>query len=145
MADRYKREGRNLIVVAGARYGSGSSRDWAAKGPWLLGIRAVIAVSIERIHRQNLVGMGILPMTFPANLHPTSLALSADDRFEFALSERALRPRGLVNVTIMRSTGRREVFTATAAIETEHEAKILRSGGIIPTMLNAALCHDTSH
>ncbi|WP_444633972.1 aconitate hydratase AcnA [Cupriavidus oxalaticus] len=145
VANRYKREGRESIVVAGARYGSGSSRDWAAKGPWLLGIRAVIAVSIERIHRQNLVGMGILPLIFPVDMHPTSLALSADDRLDISLPASALKPRGPIGVVIVRSTGEREAFTATAAVETEHEAMLLRSGGIIPMMLQTALRHKNSH
>src|SRR5204862_1792520 len=81
-ADRYREAGDSVVLVAGERYGTGSSRDWAAKGQRLLGIRAVLASSFERIHRSNLVGMGILPLRLPEGWGPTELALRPGDRIE---------------------------------------------------------------
>merc|ERR1719348_2603116 len=90
-ADRYKKEKRPLIILAGKEYGSGSSRDWAAKGPWMLGIKAVIAESYERIHRSNLVGMGIAPLQYLEGQDATSLGLTGKEKFDIDIPE-ALTP-----------------------------------------------------
>jgi len=138
-AERYRSEGLPVLVIAGERYGTGSSRDWAAKGLGLLGVRAVLAMSFERIHRSNLIGMGILPLRLPPDRHPSALRLAPGDRIEIdALPER-LAPRGAVSVAIHRRGGEVVQFTATAAVETALEVEILRTGGIIPSILRPLL------
>jgi aconitate hydratase len=139
-AERYESEGASLIVVAGERYGTGSSRDWAAKGLWLLGVRAVLALSFERIHRSNLVGMGILPLLLPAEFAPAKLGLTALDTLEIAADPLALSPGARVAVTVRRggaavATTTSESFIATAAIETALEVELLAEGGILPYIL----------
>ena len=139
-AERYRDEGTPVVLVAGERYGTGSSRDWAAKGPALLGVRAVLAVSFERIHRSNLVGMGILPIRLPAEWHPTRAATSS--QATGSRSTRApdrLAPRAPVAVTIHRASGKTETFDAVAAVETTLEVAILQTGGVLPLILNRAL------
>jgi aconitate hydratase len=132
-AQRYAAEGRAVVVVAGERYGTGSSRDWAAKGLWLLGVRAVLARSFERIHRSNLIGMGILPLRLPE-----SLSLDSGDVIEIDADADALQPRGTVGVRVRRKEGHVFTVTATAAIETNLDAELLRAGGILPYMLRRA-------
>jgi aconitate hydratase len=139
VAERYRAEGESVVLVAGERYGAGSSRDWAAKGPALLGIRAVLAVSFERIHRSNLVGMGILPIKLPADRHPTELLLARGDRIEIDAHADALTPRARVPVRIHRASGRIESFDAIAAVETTLEITLLQSGGVLPLILNRTL------
>ncbi len=134
-AEVYRAEEQPVVIVAGERYGMGSSRDWAAKGAALLGARAVLAVSFERIHRANLIGMGVLPLRLPAGVTPATPALSVDDRIEIAADEAALRPRAPVPVRILRADGRVEDLTATAAIETSLEVETLRQGGLLPLIL----------
>ncbi|MBQ0819911.1 aconitate hydratase AcnA [Microvirga sp. HBU67558] len=134
-AERYAREGDSVVVVAGERYGMGSSRDWAAKGVALLGARAVLASSFERIHRSNLIGMGVLPLRLPEDRHPNTLHLRPNDRILIEADAATLSPRGSVAVTIRRASGASETFIATAAIETGLEVEILRGGGIIPLIL----------
>jgi aconitate hydratase len=134
-AERYAGEGASVVVVAGERYGMGSSRDWAAKGVALLGARAVLASSFERIHRSNLIGMGILPLRLPADRHPTSLHLKLGDQILIDADPARISPRCTVPVTIRRASGASETFAATAAIETGLEVEILRGGGIIPLIL----------
>ncbi|MBB3019194.1 aconitate hydratase [Microvirga lupini] len=134
-ADRYARDGASVVVVAGERYGMGSSRDWAAKGVALLGARAVLASSFERIHRSNLIGMGILPLRLPAERHPHSLQLRSGDQILIDADPAKISPRCAVPVTIRRASGESETFTASAAIETGLEVQILRAGGIIPLIL----------
>ncbi|MFM0045678.1 aconitate hydratase AcnA [Paraburkholderia sediminicola] len=138
-AESYRRDGHNVVLVAGARYGTGSSRDWAAKGPWLLGVRAVLAVSIERIHRSNLIGMGILPLLLPGNAHPNVLMLHVGDQLEINSVPDAIHPRCPVLVRVLRATGEVEEIEAIAAIETEAECELLKSGGIIPSILRRHL------
>jgi aconitate hydratase len=133
-AERYRAEGTPLIVVAGREYGSGSSRDWAAKGPRLLGVRAVLAESFERIHRSNLVGMGILPLRFPEGESAASLGLSGRERYALTGLERALRDGDPVTVRVEEDGATRE-FPATALIEAS-EAELLRAGGILPVVLS---------
>jgi aconitate hydratase len=135
-AERYAGEAASVVVVAGERYGMGSSRDWAAKGVALLGARAVLASSFERIHRSNLIGMGILPLRLPADRHPDNLHLQPGDQIVIDADPARISPRCTVPVTIRRASGRSESFIATAAIETGLEVEILRSGGIIPLILH---------
>jgi aconitate hydratase len=135
VTQRYRDEGHAVVLVAGERYGTGSSRDWAAKGQRLLGIRAVLAMSFERIHRSNLIGMGILPLRLPANLHPTVLQLAPGDRLEIDAPAELLHPRCNIPVRLLRANGEIETFSAVAAIETRLETALLRHGGVIPYIL----------
>lgn len=139
-ARRYANEGRSVVMVAGERYGMGSSRDWAAKAPALLGIRAVLAVGFERIHRSNLVGMGILPLGLPAGITPTTLSLTPEDRIEIDASAEHLAPRAPVTVRVHRHhDGKVQEFVATALIETAAELQALKAGGIIPEIIASVL------
>ncbi|MBT9550711.1 MAG: aconitate hydratase AcnA [Hydrogenophaga sp.] len=139
VAQRYRDAGESVVLVAGERYGTGSSRDWAAKGQRLLGIRAVLAASFERIHRSNLIGMGILPLQFAAGQHPSTLNLQAGDRIEVLADPAALRPRAPVAVLIHRADGSAQSLTLTAAVETQLEVRLLSQGGVIPTILRDQL------
>jgi aconitate hydratase len=137
-AGLYESEGTSLVVVAGERYGTGSSRDWAAKGLWLLGVRAVLALSFERIHRSNLIGMGIIPLQLPAQLTPAKLALGARDTLEIRADPAVLTPGARVPVRIHRAGGAGATsidFVATAAVETALEVELLVEGGILPYIL----------
>jgi aconitate hydratase len=138
IAQRYRKAGQSVVLVAGERYGTGSSRDWAAKGQRLLGIRAVLALSFERIHRSNLIGMGIVPLRLPAGMGPQELALQPGDRIEIDAPSDALAPRCAVPVRILRGDGCVQALQATAAVETQLEAGLLRSGGVIPSILRQA-------
>jgi aconitate hydratase len=139
-AARYAETGQAVVIVAGDRYGMGSSRDWAAKGASLLGARAVLAASFERIHRSNLVNMGILPLRLPADRHPSTLALAPEDRIEIDAPADTLTPRATVPVAIHRRDGGVERFAAAAQVETALELSVLRAGGIIRLILAAK--HD---
>jgi aconitate hydratase len=134
-AQRYRASGDSVVLVAGERYGTGSSRDWAAKGQRLLGIRAVLANSFERIHRSNLIGMGVLPLRLPQGVTPATLALAAGDRLEIDARPSNIRPRGPVAVTLHRVDGRVEHLRAVAAVETKLEVELLCAGGVIPSTL----------
>ncbi|SAL81167.1 aconitate hydratase [Caballeronia arvi] len=138
-AQRYRDAGDAVVLVAGERYGTGSSRDWAAKGQRLLGIRAVLAMSFERIHRSNLIGMGILPLRFAAGTGPDTLDLQPGDKLEVDAPADALSPRCKVPVRIVRANGSVEPVDATAAVETQLECRLLRSGGVIPLILRQHL------
>lgn len=138
-AARYAGEGTPLVLVAGERYGMGSSRDWAAKAVALLGVGAVIASSIERIHRTNLIGMGVLPLLLPDGIHPDMLAIRSTDLFDLDLSPRALAPRCEVPLAIIRANGATQRLTLRAAIETSLEVMLLQSGGLIPHVLSGLL------
>ena len=138
-AERYRRDGASVVIVAGERYGMGSSRDWAAKGAALLGSRAVLAASFERIHRSNLVNMGVLPIRLPEGRHPSSLDLKAGDTIEVDIDHRLLSPRAPIPIAIHRRDGATETFEALAAVETRLEADVLKAGGIIPLILQAEL------
>ena len=135
VAQRYKDAHQSVVLVAGERYGTGSSRDWAAKGQRLLGIRAVLAMSFERIHRSNLIGMGILPLRLPVGVGPNTLLLQPGDQIEVVAPVDALAPRSSVAVRILRADGALESLIATAAVETQLEVELLRSGGVIPLIL----------
>ena len=129
---KYQSEGTPLIVLAGKEYGSGSSRDWAAKGPRLLGVRAVIAQSYERIHRSNLVGMGILPLQFLPDQSPTSLGLSGKERYDIAGLAGAPKE---VTVKATADDGKVTEFRATVRIDTPQEQQYYRHGGILEYVL----------
>ncbi len=139
-AARYEQEGAPVVIVAGERYGMGSSRDWAAKGVALLGVRAVLALGFERIHRSNLIGMGVLPLRLAAGHAPARLGLEPGDRIEVEAEPAAIQPRGRVRVRIVRREGgATEELDATAAIETSLEVEILKAGGILPLILRREL------
>jgi aconitate hydratase len=137
-AERYAAEGTPLVIVAGERYGMGSSRDWAAKGIALLGVRAVLAQSFERIHRSNLIGMGIVPLRLPAEWSPARLALRPHDVIGIDASAGLIEPRGRIPVRIERGGGS-IVFDATLALETPFEVELLAAGGILPLILERNL------
>ena len=139
VADRYRREGDAVVLVAGARYGTGSSRDWAAKGQRLLGIRAVLATSFERIHRSNLIGMGILPLQFAEGGGPETLRLAPGDRIEVQAEAAHIAPRAAVPAFVHRRDGTRAPVSVTAAVETQLEVALLRAGGVIPAILERTL------
>jgi aconitate hydratase len=144
VAARYRNAGDSVVLVAGERYGTGSSRDWAAKGQRLLGIRAVLASSFERIHRSNLVGMGILPLRLPKGTGPTTMALRPGDRIEIDAKPESMSPRCDVPVRILRADGRIESMIASAAIETQLEVELLRAGGVIPSILKKNISEQAS-
>jgi aconitate hydratase len=137
-SERYKSDGTALIVLAGTEYGTGSSRDWAAKGTLLLGVRAVIASSYERIHRSNLVGMGVLPLEFPAGQSWQSLGLTGHEVFDIDVND-DIRPGGSVHVTATDGDGAQIVFAATVRIDTPVELDYYRNGGILQTVLRNLL------
>ena len=131
---RYRDEGTPLIVIAGSQYGTGSSRDWAAKGPLLLGVRAVIATSFERIHRSNLVGMGILPLTFEEGDDAKSLDLDGTELFDIP-ADVALEPGQTIPIKATKEDGSTTCFEAIVRLDTPVEVEYYRNGGILQTVL----------
>ncbi|TMF18085.1 MAG: aconitate hydratase, partial [Chloroflexi bacterium] len=140
-AQRYKAEGVPLIVLAGKEYGTGSSRDWAAKGPLLLGVRAVIAESFERIHRSNLIGMGILPLQFAPGENAQQLGLTGQEKFTIRGVE-SLRPGQQVDVHAVADDGRETTFSARARVDNETELGYLHNGGILPLVLRELIARS---
>jgi aconitate hydratase len=134
VAMKYKAQGTPMVVVAGKEYGTGSSRDWAAKGTNLLGVRAVIVESFERIHRSNLVGMGVLPLQFKDGQTRQSLGLTGDDAFTI-LGVADLKPRQDVEVEVTRPDGSKFTFTALCRIDTANEVEYFMNGGILQYVL----------
>jgi len=134
-AMRYQRENVPLVVMAGQEYGTGSSRDWAAKGTRLLGVRAVVAQSYERIHRSNLVGMGVLPLQFPDGVGVASLGLDGTETFDLVGLTGGLRPRQETPLAIRRAGGRVEEIRVRVRIDTPIEVDYYRHGGILPFVL----------
>ena len=132
---KYIADGSPLIVVAGKEYGTGSSRDWAAKGTYLLGVKCVLAESFERIHRSNLVGMGVLPLMFKEGMTRQSLKLTGEETFDVAGISAGLRPRMDVTVTITRKDGSKEVIQALCRIDTQDEIGYYENGGIMHYVL----------
>jgi aconitate hydratase len=132
-AMRYQHEGVPLLIVAGKEYGSGSSRDWAAKGVALLGVRVVIAESFERIHRTNLVGMGVLPLQFPEGENAQSLGLTGKEVYHVEGVRNALTggPRKVV-VRAVGAGGKEKTFEAVVRVDTPQEVEYFRNGGILP-------------
>jgi aconitate hydratase len=133
-SDRYRAEDVPLIVIAGKEYGSGSSRDWAAKGPLLLGVRAVIAESFERIHRSNLVGMGLLPLEFARGENAQSLGLTGREAFTIHGLD-ALKPGQQVEVEAVADDGKRIRFATRSRVDNDTELGYLHHGGILPQVL----------
>ena len=131
---RYREAGIPTVVLAGSDYGMGSSRDWAAKGPFLLGVKAVLAASYERIHRSNLIGMGILPLEFQEGQTAPGLGLDGTEIFHIDIDD-GLQPRQPVNVAARRPEGGEIRFTARARIDTPVEIDYYRNGGILHTVL----------
>jgi aconitate hydratase len=132
---RYQAEGVPLLVLAGREYGSGSSRDWAAKGPALLGVKAVLAESYERIHRSNLVGMGVLPLQYKPGDTASSLGLDGRETYSILGIGDGLSPRQSVTVVAQRDDGREIRFDAIARLDGPIEVDYYRGGGILPAVL----------
>ena len=135
----YRKQSVPLVVLAGAEYGTGSSRDWAAKGTMLLGVKAVIATSYERIHRSNLVGMGVLPLEFPPEETWQRLGLTGEETFDIPGLDDTLTPGAEVEVTATDATGAKKTFTAKVRIDTPVEMDYYRNGGILQTVLRKLL------
>ncbi len=133
-SNRYREDNTPLVVLAGSQYGTGSSRDWAAKGTLLLGVRAVIATSFERIHRSNLVGMGVLPLTFREGEDAVSLGLDGSELFNIP-ARADLQPMSSISVTATKSNGSTVEFEAVVRLDTPVEVEYYRNGGILPTVL----------
>ena len=138
-AMRYAQEGVALIVIAGKEYGTGSSRDWAAKGALLLGVRAVIAESFERIHRSNLIGMGVLPLQFPPGITRLTLQLDGSERFDLAAQDGPLLPGQELTLTIRRADGGSEQLPVICRLNTADEVAYYQDGGILHHVLRRLL------
>ncbi|MFP6612047.1 MAG: aconitate hydratase AcnA [Pirellulales bacterium] len=136
---KYQEEGVPLVVLAGTEYGTGSSRDWAAKGTHLLGVRAVIAASYERIHRSNLVGMGVLPLEFTAAATWQSLGLTGEELFDISGLDESLLPGSILSVTAKPAHGDPITFDVKVRIDTPVELEYYRNGGILQTVLRRLL------
>ncbi|WP_061709003.1 aconitate hydratase AcnA [Pseudenterobacter timonensis] len=137
-AMKYQQEGTPLAVIAGKEYGSGSSRDWAAKGPRLLGVRVVIAESFERIHRSNLIGMGILPLEFPQGVTRKTLGLTGEEQIDIS-DLQALEPGCTVPVQLTRADGTRETLPCRCRIDTATELTYYRNDGILHYVIRSML------
>ena len=131
---RYQKDGTPLFILAGKEYGTGSSRDWAAKGTLLLGVRVVIAESFERIHRANLVGMGVLPLVFEPGQNVESLGLTGREYFSVQLPE-DLQPRQTIQVEVRREDGTTFTFGARSRLDTPIDVRYYQNGGILQTVL----------
>ncbi|NER84581.1 MAG: aconitate hydratase AcnA, partial [Leptolyngbya sp. SIO1D8] len=138
-AMKYQAAGVPLIVIAGKEYGTGSSRDWAAKGPRLLGVKAVIAESFERIHRSNLLGMGILPLQFQAGTTRRTLALEGTETFDLSGLDGGIQPAMTVTLTVNRANGSTETVALLCRIDTLDEVEYYRNGGILHYVLRQLL------
>jgi aconitate hydratase len=138
VAEKYKAEGTALVVIAGKEYGTGSSRDWAAKGTLLLGVKAVIAESFERIHRANLVGMGVLPLVFADGKNAESLGLDGKETYDIPVSE-GVQPRQRIKVTATKADGTKVEFDAIARLDTPVDVLYYKNGGILQTVLRSLM------
>jgi aconitate hydratase len=138
-AMKYKAEGVPLVVLAGAEYGSGSSRDWAAKGPFLQGVRAVLAASYERIHRSNLIGMGVLPLEFEPGSTWQTLGLTGEEVFDIQIAGESLQPQQKLEVFATSPQGSRQKLITLVRIDTPVELDYYRNGGILQTVLRKLL------
>ncbi|PZN07871.1 MAG: aconitate hydratase, partial [Bacillota bacterium] len=134
-AMRYQQEGTPLIVIGGKEYGTGSSRDWAAKGTYLLGVKAVIAESFERIHRSNLIGMGVLPLQFVDGQNAASLGLTGREEYFITGISEDLKPRKRLQVTARREDGSEVRFEVLCRLDTPIEVEYYRHGGILQKVL----------
>jgi aconitate hydratase len=142
-AMKYQDERVPLVILAGQEYGTGSSRDWAAKGTRLLGVKAVIAQSFERIHRSNLVGMGVLPCQFKGDTNAASLNLDGTETFDLVGIESGIRPLQDLTLLIHRSNGKTDETTITLRIDTPIEVDYYKHGGILPFVLRQLLAGTT--
>jgi aconitate hydratase len=138
-SEAYKQEGVPLVVVGGKDYGTGSSRDWAAKGTYLLGVRAVIAEGFERIHRSNLIGMGVLPLQFKDGMTRKTLKLDGSEVFDIIGVAKTLAPRMDVTCRITRKDGSREDIVLKSRIDTAVEVEYYQHGGMLHYVLRQAL------
>ena len=143
-AMRYQKEGVPLVIIAGKEYGTGSSRDWAAKGTRLLGVRAVITESFERIHRSNLVGMGVLPLQFKDGTDRKSLKLDGTERFDILGVATGLKPRIDLACRIHRSSGKIDTVPLLCRIDTLDELEYFRHGGILQYVLRQMMSARTA-
>ena len=134
-AMRYKAEGVPLVVFGGKEYGTGSSRDWAAKGTLLLGIKAVIVESFERIHRSNLVGMGVLPLTFKDGMDRKSLGITGEELIDIVGLEKDIAPRMELSLVIHRPDGKVDTVPVVCRIDTVDEVAYYQHGGILQYVL----------
>src|SRR5712692_1059283 len=141
---RYKTEGVPLVVIAGKEYGTGSSRDWAAKGVALLGVQAVLAESFERIHRSNLVGMGVLPMQFKDGQNAETLGLTGKEVISVTGIHEHMTPKQDVTVNVEKPDGTTFSFTTIARLDTPVEVEYYANGGILPTVLRGLLSPDNA-
>ena len=141
-SERYREEGIPLVVIAGKEYGSGSSRDWAAKGPLLLGVKAAIAESFERIHRSNLVGMGVLPLQFINGANAESLGLTGEETFDIPGIVEGLEPHKELTVTARKDDGSEITFGVECRIDSEVELDYYRNGGVLQMVLRRMLASD---
>ena len=141
-AMEYKKQSIPLVIFAGKEYGTGSSRDWAAKGTSLLGVKAVIAESFERIHRSNLVGMGVLPVSFKNGQKWTDLSLKGDEEVSILGINRDMEPYQPLRCLIKRKNGKNEVLDVIVQVYTENEIEYIKSGSILGAVLkNLASSH----
>lgn len=138
---RYQEAGTPLVIFAGQEYGTGSSRDWAAKGTRLLGVKAVVAQSFERIHRSNLVGMGVLPLQFPEGVSAQTLHLDGTETFDFTGLNDEIKPMSTVTLHIHRANGTSETVALRSRIDTAIEVDYYKHGGILPFVLRELLAH----
>jgi aconitate hydratase len=138
-SQRYQAAGVPALIFAGEEYGSGSSRDWAAKGTRLLGVRAVIARSYERIHRSNLAGLGVLPLQFNGDDSVQSLRLDGSESFDLIGIENGVEPLQTVTLVIHRADGSAQQVALLARIDTQIEAEYFRQGGVLPYVLSSQL------
>src|ERR1051326_7879294 len=138
-AMKYAETNTPLVIFAGNEYGSGSSRDWAAKGTRLLGVKAVIAASFERIHRSNLIGMGVLPLQFLDGTNAQSLGLDGSEKFSIAELSDSIGPGQQVTLTIENANGKKRALPVTLRIDTAIEVEYYRHGGILPFVLRQLL------
>ena len=133
---KYLEIDKPLVIIAGKQYGTGSSRDWAAKGTLLLGVKAVIAESFERIHRSNLVGMGVMPVEFDKEIPREMLDLKGDEQVDIIPCEEQLSPKQTVRIVLSRSDGSRHEVLGRLRIDTQEELGYFRHGGILQYVLS---------
>ncbi|MEA3157018.1 MAG: aconitate hydratase [Betaproteobacteria bacterium] len=138
-AQTYLKAGEPLVVIAGRNYGCGSSRDWAAKGPRLLGVSAIIAETFERIHRANLAGMGVMPLQFDAGTTRKSLQLDGSENYDVTGLEAGLSPRCTLTLEITRTNGTRSAVPVTCRLDTHEEIAYFNAGGLLPMMCERLL------
>jgi len=136
---KYAQESVQLILLAGQEYGTGSSRDWAAKGTALLGVKFVVAQSFERIHRSNLVGMGVLPLQFKEGVNPQTFKLDGTETYDVTGLNANLKPQQDLTLRITRANGQSETVAVSCRIDTPVEIDYYRHGGILPYVLRQLL------